>query len=347
MLRGENNLFFITINYKNYSDTIDFIYTLLLQENTSFKCLIIDNNSENESVSEIIKYLKSPTHRKVEEKYTKYLNFEKKLTKQRYQLIEQIEHKVNVLNISESKFYVYSSKENLGFSGGNNFGIEILKMLNIDKNYVISFLNNDTLLSSNYVDIILNFFSKKEQSAVTTQILFKKNNKILYWYNGGYYDPYRASGYHNSIGKPFKENFESDSDMKIDFMTGCVINIPSNLIFENNIKFDNQFFLYGEDLDFSLQLKKSNIKMHLIQNPAVFHKVGSSSPGNDNSGLMHYYSNRNRLLILRKWGKLHHKVVFAVYFLTSRSILALRNLSMVYFAGIIDGLTHTYGEKAN
>jgi hypothetical protein len=64
---------------------------------------------------------------------------------------------------------------------------------------------------------------------------------------------------------------------------------------------DETYFMYMEDVDYSLRLKNSRIKLMMIPTAKLWHKVGISS-GGETSELSVYYGNRNRLFLQKKFG---------------------------------------------
>ncbi len=62
----------------------------------------------------------------------------------------------------------------------------------------------------------------------------------------------------------------------VDAVSGAFMFIRRHIF--NHIKFDNQFFLYLEDVDFCIRAKHYGYQAYLLPYIAGFHKAGSSSP---------------------------------------------------------------------
>ena len=62
---------------------------------------------------------------------------------------------------------------------------------------------------------------------------------------------------------------------------------------------DEQYFMYWEDMDYSLRLKEAGVSIRYLPNAKVWHKVGMS--GGSQSRMAIYYSNRNRFFLMKKY----------------------------------------------
>ena len=80
------------------------------------------------------------------------------------------------------EFNILTLSKNLKFSGGNNEGVN---HLNPEKDDFIIFLNNDTIVSKNFVKKLINPLLEDKKAIISTpKILYSSNiNKI--WYAGG------------------------------------------------------------------------------------------------------------------------------------------------------------------
>lgn len=175
-----------------------------------------------------------------------------------------------------------SSKCNGGFSYANNIGIKAALEMGAD---YFMFLNNDTVIEENFFEIIMPQLEKDK--VVVPLIRYYASNDI--WYAGGYIDYRRGTAIHYN---------DLESNHPIDFMSGCCC-ILSKEIIEKVGLWDESYFLYCEDIDYSLRLKQQQIKIELAEDAIVYHKV-SASTGRD-SAFMTYYINRNRLFVIKKF----------------------------------------------
>ena len=70
--------------------------------------------------------------------------------------------------------------------------------------------------------------------------------------------------------------------------------------------FDEKYFMYYEDTDLSLRIRKAGFKVLYVPTGIVWHKIAQSS--GIGSDLNDYYITRNRLLFGVKYAKLRTKL---------------------------------------
>lgn len=199
-----------------------------------------------------------------------------------------------------SKYELIRSESNLGFTGGNNLGMHYAKQ-HYDPDYYL-LLNNDTTVDPNFL-IHLHSCSRANVKAglITSKIYFSKGyefhnsyqnkdkGKIL-WYVGGCIDWPNMVAFHPGVDEVDRGHF--DGVTIDDFATGCVMLIPK-LVFEKVGYLDKRYFLYLEDVDYSLKVKEAGFTIKICSESIVWHKnAGAAGSGSD---LQQYYQERNRL----------------------------------------------------
>jgi GT2 family glycosyltransferase len=211
------------------------------------------------------------------------------------------------LNIS-----LYLSDKNLGFSGGHNKGIEFAHKIHAD--YIL-ILNNDTTVDKNLVQNMFDAIEDKKCAAVVPKIYFtpglefhksrySKNElgKVI-WYAGGKLDWNNLIGYHDGVDSVDIGQFNTMSET--EFATGACVMIPME-IFKKISGFDEKYFLYYEDNDLCMNLKKYG-KIFYVPNALLWHD-NAGSTGGSGSTLQDYFISRNRMLFGMKYAPLRTKV---------------------------------------
>lgn len=274
----------IIVNYNGWEDTLECLNTLLNINKKGFlvTILIIDNGSTNDSVFKIENWL------------LKTCNYNQKI---------KDDYSYNEIII---KFI--RCNRNLGFSAGNNIGIEYC-MIN-DINY-ICLLNNDTLVKEDFLLTLLNEKINKGYDMISGKIisLYKENEYFV----GGYISQLKCSGYHfwnnDNINKP------------ITFLSGCLLLFDISVVKKIGM-LDEKYFMYIEDVDYSFRATKAGLKLGVNNNTVVFHKEGKSSKNKD---VLVYYNTRNRLYFCNKNINFPRKIIFNIYFIMNRLFKGLNN----------------------
>jgi GT2 family glycosyltransferase len=203
------------------------------------------------------------------------------------------------------------SDTNLGFTGGNNLGFAAAsKTFNPD--YFL-LLNSDTTVKP---DFLLRLYERikvnPDLGLVSPKIYFyphcefhrndyKKSElgKVL-WYAGGVIDWRNLQAFHAGVDELDRGQFDS-GNAPMDYATGCCFLVRREVLATTGV-FDDQYFLYLEDVDLSYRIKRAGFRLEMEPQAVIWHKNGGSTQGSG-SDLQTYYQTRNRLLFFMTYGK--------------------------------------------
>lgn len=205
----------------------------------------------------------------------------------------------------KSKFpevIVLENNTNLGFSQGNNVGIDYA--IKQGATYIL-IINNDTLLDKNLFKELLKVIKSDNLIGIAVpKIYFAKGFEFhkdrykkdelgnVIWYAGGIMDWNNVIGFHRGVDQVDRGQYEKIEETT--FATGNCMFVKKE-VFEKIGFFDKRYFLYYEDNDFSMRVKKAGFKIMYSPKACIWHKNASSS-GGSGSSLQDYYITRNRLL---------------------------------------------------
>lgn len=184
------------------------------------------------------------------------------------------------------------SEMNGGFSAGNNLGIRWA----LEQGYeYIVLLNNDTVIAPNMLELLCQ--NTSDTSVSTPKMLYFSKPNII-WYGGGHFNKKTGNVEHEYLNKKDPEDM---AIRECDYATGCCIMIPAS-VFRKVGLLDERFFMYCEDSEFCLRLKKNGISINYVPTAKLWHKI-SQSTGGAESALTMYYITRNRILYLKDYKK--------------------------------------------
>lgn len=192
------------------------------------------------------------------------------------------------------------SGRNLGYTGGNNVGIKRALELGVDYVFV---LNPDTQVLKNTIKILVSAAENGVAAMVGPKIYFADSKKI--WFAGGVMDLNNVLGSHKGVDQIDSGQF--DTQYEPDYLTGAAILVRAD-VFQKIGYFDERYFLYYEDSDFSFRARQAGFKLLYVPEAVVYHANAKST--GLGSPLQDYYITRNRML-------------FAAKFLSFRTRLAL------------------------
>lgn len=269
----------IILNWNRPNDTIECLRSLYNISYDLYNIIIVDNGSTDDSVIKIKDYLK---HEGLAYKYYKK------------------DSEVNSIFLNKELIILQNNK-NYGFAIGNNIGMEFaLKYLNPD--YIL-LLNNDTVVKSDFLNILINSMYYHNVGIAGPKIFYHdfKGKKNIIWSSGGIINMW--------LGKRFTYGYrqadcEKYNNFKyVDFVSGAALLIKKNVI--NKIGFlDMDYITYTEDIDYCYRAKRAGYKILYVPYSHVWHKVSASS-GQEMSSFSLFYIVRNSIIFMKKNAKLY------------------------------------------
>lgn len=184
---------------------------------------------------------------------------------------------------------ILENNKNFGFAVACNQGARYA--LKNGAEYIL-FLNNDTVVSVDFLEKMLEVFNDKNIGIVGCKIFYNDQpNKI--WFAGGDFITWRASGKHRCWMREDGEDLKGVRDC--DFITGCAMMVRKEVFNEIGF-FYEPYFLGVEDLDFCYFAKKRGWGIKINLDASIYHKVSFSREG-EFSFSNGYYGTRNRLFM--------------------------------------------------
>lgn len=182
------------------------------------------------------------------------------------------------------------SEKNLGFAGGNNLGIKAAT------GRYLFFINNDTVFKSFDVQALVHRLECDGKTGmVCPKIRFAwGTNPIQYC---GYTPLSRITVRNRAIGFGEEDNGQYDTPHPTPYAHGAAMMVKREVIGRAGMM-PECFFLYYEELDWSMSITRSGYDIWFEPACTVYHKE-SQSTGQD-SPLRTYYITRNRLLLVRR-----------------------------------------------
>lgn len=254
----------IILNWNGWEDTIACLQSLYRLEKSEYFIMVVDNGSNNKSVSILSEWLN-------------------KGDKTHY-IIKQDEE-LNA-DIKNGDCILYCLDQNYGFAKGNNYAIELAKTKSPD--YLI-LLNNDTEVESDFLYQLETFLASHIDYKALTPMIRYYGEKDKIWNCGGkLFFGLRKYNYADSFVSTVKEK----DIIPISLITGCALFFPLSLLDDGPL-LTERFFFGEEDFDFSIRMQEKGYKMGCVLTSQIYHKVSSSTTEmNSLSRIYIHYLNR-------------------------------------------------------
>ncbi|MBU2577767.1 glycosyltransferase family 2 protein [Patescibacteria group bacterium] len=194
------------------------------------------------------------------------------------------------------------NKENIGFSGGNNVGIKIAK-----GNFIL-FLNSDTKVNKDALRQAVSFMKQNPEVGALSAKTLLPSGKMDPDCHRGFPHAWASLTYFLGLEKLFPKSrifgqyheaylgFETNHE--IDAGAGAFMMIKREVIEKVGI-WDEEYFFYGEDLDFFYRIKKAGYKVYFYAKPLLVHHKGASSGLRKESKKINRNSKENRVKVAK------------------------------------------------
>lgn len=174
------------------------------------------------------------------------------------------------------------NERNLGYAGGMNVGIRHALERGAD---AVLLLNNDVEVEPG---TIAKLAAHAEGVGAVCPVVTFADEPDRVWYAGARFDPKR--GYN---GRHLTET--SAGATETERICGAAVLIPRETL-ERVGLFDEDLFAYVEDADWSLRAREAGLRLLVVPESRVRHKVSASTGGEGSPDAL-YYSARNLLAV--------------------------------------------------
>ncbi|KAF6246723.1 glycosyl transferase [Nitrosopumilus sp. b3] len=198
--------------------------------------------------------------------------------------------KDNSHKICKEKFaniILIENKENLGYCGGNNVGIE-----HANGEFLV-ILNPDVIVDPDWLNQLLSAFRKYGDGLYQPKILATTDHSTII--SAG--NMIQLFGFGFSRGKGEKDIGQYEKDEEVGYASGTCL-FSSLEIFRKIGNFDSYLFAYHDDLDLCWRGRLKGIKSFYVHNSIIYHPLeGYSFKWNS---FKFFLMERNRLYCLQK-----------------------------------------------
>lgn len=177
------------------------------------------------------------------------------------------------------KLKIIVNKENSGFSKANNIGIK-----ESSGRYVL-FLNSDTVVPENTLETMVRFMDEHKDAGAATCFVRMPNGQLDDAAHRGFPTPWNALWHFSGVAKIFSHSTffngyhmgwkNLDKTHEIDTLAGAFM-IVRREAGEQVKWWDEDYFFYGEDIDFCYLLKEHGWKIYFVPEVEILHYKGAS-----------------------------------------------------------------------
>lgn len=237
-------------------------------------------------------------------------------------------NEASVLQERYPRIKAIRSDKNLGFAGGNNLGIKAAK------GKYLYFINNDTVFKDFNPQMLTNRLeSSAKIGMVCPKIRFAWGNNPIQF--AGYTPLSPITIRNKAIGFGEEDKGQYDTPRQTPYAHGAAMMLKREVI-DNVGLMPECYFLYYEELDWSMMLTRAGYDIWYEPTSTIYHKESQST--GQNSPLRTYYITRNRLLLVkRNWSGFtkYLSYCYLIVIVATRDILKYTLQGQPHLAGAV------------
>lgn len=184
------------------------------------------------------------------------------------------------------------NETNLGFSKANNLALALTK-----GDYVL-FLNPDTIVAEDSFEKCIDYFATHADCGAMGVHMIDGAGNFLKESKRSFPEPmtsfYKMTGLCNlfpaskTFAKYYAGHLPENKTASVEVLSGAYMMI-SRKILNRTGGFDEQYFMYGEDIDLSYRIKKTGFKNIYFADTTIIHFKGESTQKNTAEYTSHFY----------------------------------------------------------
>ncbi len=262
------------------------------------------------------------------------------------------DHSVKLLEPMFPRVHFIKLNENLGFAKANNIGIR-----QATGKYIL-ILNPDTLLFEDTLKIMFEYMENNKEVGISGCKVLNSDGTFQLACRRGFPTPWasfcKLFGLQSLFPKwrlfsKYNQTFRSiDETYYIDAVIGAFMFCRAE-IFDKVGLFDEDYFMYGEDIDLCYRTKSLGYEIAYVHKTSIIHYKGESTKRSSINGLKHFYE-AMEIFSKKHFSKSSLFLKFIKLGILLRSIIARflkykKEIFLVFFDVLTINLTFIIGTK--
>ena len=172
------------------------------------------------------------------------------------------------------------NKNNIGFGSANNQGLKIAQ-----GKYIL-FINPDCIVSENTFDKMISFFNEHPDCGLAGCKILNSDGSLQLACRRSFPGPWTSFTKVTGLSNLFPGSrifarynltyLDENRTHEVDAVSGSFMMIKRDA-YEKVGGFDDQFFMYGEDLDLCYRVQKAGFKVYYVPDTQIIHYKGEST----------------------------------------------------------------------
>ncbi len=288
----------ILLNFKGWRDTIDCLESVLRLDYPAYRVIVCENGSPDDSWDRLHAWARgeqlagdridAPLHELISPAVPKPLPFVDLRESDVSGSPHDLAHRVG-----DQRLVFIDVGENRGFTGGNNVGLRFALATGAD--YAL-LLNNDTLIAPDALSALVGCAeADRTLGVVGGTILDFRETDTVQEAGGGTFAPWHGMVRMSQAGV---SRHAVQPGCALDYVSGALYFARADAIRQVGVLDDERFFIYGEDQDYSVRMRRAGWRLAYCPEAIIWHRGGGTF--NHRNATFDYHTVRSTLRLVRK-----------------------------------------------
>ncbi len=243
--------------------------------------------------------------------------------------------------------YIYN-ESNLGFAKANNQGLKLAL-----GDYIL-ILNPDTIVKEKSIDMLIDYLKKHPETGLATCKIIGPEGTLDASCHRSFPTIWNSFCHLSGLSRLFPDSkvfasynllyLKDDRIAEVDAVSGSFM-LFSREIIDKGVYMPEDYFMYGEDIDFCYQIKKQGYKIEYVPIADVIHYRGQSSK-KDKIKLRKYFFESMKIFVKKNYTSKYsffYKFILDITIMFSYLISIGKIIFRIYLLPIIDIISYAVG----
>jgi GT2 family glycosyltransferase len=291
-------VFIVLLNWNSAADTLECLESVMRIDYPNYQVVVCDNASSDDSVARIRAWAHGLDRATASSTDLRHLMEAPRLDPTPFAEIDRETAELGGTPAArDARVVLVQNGANLGFAAGNNVGLRYVLACRSSDDDLVCLLNNDTVVSRTWLSRLEAVITSNTTIGAVGAMLFEYYEpELVESAGGGVVHPWQGMPRGTSATRQRRGTLAA-IPRRLDFLTGaCMLMRASTLRHVGLI--DERFFLYCEDIELSLRIRRHGWRIALVADAEMWHKNGGST--RSQGARRDYYMVRNSLLLVHK-----------------------------------------------
>ncbi len=232
-----------------------------------------------------------------------------------------------------------TNKQNVGFAKANNLALRVAR-----GKYIL-LLNPDTIVNENTLREMLSFMESHEEVGLAGCKILNSDGTLQLACRRGFPGPWTSFCKVSGLSSMFPKSklfarynltyLDENKSYEVDAVSGAYMMIRKT-VYDKIGGLDEQFFMYGEDLDLCYRVQKSGAKVYYVHSAQIIHFKGESTKRSNINEPRIFYD-AMRIFVRKHFASyLLIEIILTVGITVRQALAFLGRKWLVFFSALLD-----------